>query len=192
MSEILQALCCVEDTLRLHYRMNRYPCSCVREKKHSLLGTGVEYRPESLLSYVVSLRRSGLRLTPWHRQVWQDRSNRSPPKQSLTSGFEVSLKAPKQRLLHTSIGPGVRASFLVNVRPDSRAKQKRIKSRCNKKKTDLALSPLRATNKTTSRAVFSVSTPTIASLHEGRMVAVRGESRGIMSGFCCVFVGVRC
>lgn len=189
MSEILQvlldlctqALCCVKDTLRLHYRINnRYTCSCDRGIKKSTAyleqewGLGQNRCSPTLL--LCTVQDSG-----WLHGT--DKSGRidpteAPPKQSLTSGFEVSLKAPKQRLLHTSIGPGGRAGFLVNVRPKRKTHQEQVQFKKNKNKRTRISRFLRS-----ERHVFSVSTPRIASVHEGRMVAVRGESRGIILVF---------
>lgn len=75
--------------------------------------------------------------TPWHRQAWRDRSNRKSRKASGIRGLS-DIKPENRGWCASSIGPGVRADFLVNVRPDRELKEsKRIQGRCNKK-PDLA------------------------------------------------------
>lgn len=98
-------------------------------KQNSLLGLGVEFRPEWLLLFAVPPNAV-------QDQAGADSMAPTSLEGSIQTKPYKAAVCPENRGQGTTLGPGVRAGFLGNVRPRPRAegKSKRIKSRCNKKK----------------------------------------------------------
>lgn len=164
--------------------------------KMSLLGAGVEFRPEWLLL---------LTPLPWADQDQADVGSMAPtslagsirqgaakpPKLSQNLRESMFVSKPREQRPVCGSRPWSQGWFPPRRRARSRPERKthpeqvRWKQQKKRKKADPA-------GKTASERLVSASTPRRDSVHRGRMLAVGGEPRRFISGLAVCLWGGRC